>query len=399
LRWEAQIFPDPVLAPSKTAYGSNLADPRFPSEGNLPNQKKMFQPRVGFSWDVRGNSKSVLRASYGIYNARQNMLTQVGAITTNGVQQQGIFTNTALAAAGFTPTPPTYPKVLPVPPLPPGTFPFQPGVTVFSRDYANPRIYTTNVAFQQELVPTVLAYVDFTLSKGVHLTRFVNPNVSPSVHLPATGDSASYGGLPGDAPKPFGNLGDVTNTVSSAKSLYRGVTFGARKRFSSRFQMEGNYTFSVDRDDDSNERDPFSFRYANFFNLRSEYAYSDRDERHRFNFYTYGDLPWGINASARMQVHSAQPITPQPRFLAGVDRGRNTLRKDNAYVSFDWRLERPIRFGERMKLIPTVEMFNTFNNKNNVNPLSTPVLFNFDGFLRQGVGDPRQAQLALRFVF
>jgi hypothetical protein len=32
-------------------------------------------------------------------------------------------------------------------------------------------------------------------------------------------------------------------------------------------------------------------------------------------------------------------------------------------------------------------MFNTFNNANNVNPLSTPALFNFDGFLRQGVGD------------
>ncbi|HXN22479.1 MAG TPA: TonB-dependent receptor [Candidatus Dormibacteraeota bacterium] len=406
LRWEAQIFPDPVLAPSKAAYGTNLTDPRFPSNGTLPNQKKMFQPRVGFSWDVRGNSKSVLRASYGIYNARQNMLTQVGAITTNGVQQQSIFASSCVnpPACNFFNTatggpPPTYPTTVPVPLLPPGTFPFQPGVTVFSKDYANPRIYTTNVAFQQELLPSLSAYADFTLSKGVHLTRFVNPNVSPSVHLPATGDTASYGGQPGDAPKPFGNLGDITNTVSNAKSLYRGVTFGVRKRFSSRFQMEGNYTYSVDRDDDSNERDPFSFRYANFFNLASEYAYSDRDERHRFNFYTYGDLPWGINASARMQAHSAQPITPQPRFLAGVDRGRNTLRKDNAYFSFDWRLERPIKFGDRMKLIPTVEMFNTFNNKNNVNPLSTPVLFNFDGFLRQGVGDPRQAQLALRFVF
>jgi hypothetical protein len=34
-------------------------------------------------------------------------------------------------------------------------------------------------------------------------------------------------------------------------------------------------------------------------------------------------------------------------------------------------------------------MFNTFNNDNNVNPLSTPALFNFDGFLRTGVRDPR----------
>jgi hypothetical protein len=26
-------------------------------------------------------------------------------------------------------------------------------------------------------------------------------------------------------------------------------------------------------------------------------------------------------------------------------------------------------------------------------------LFNFDGFLREGVGDPRQAQLSVRFEF
>jgi hypothetical protein len=46
-----------------------------------------------------------------------------------------------------------------------------------------------------------------------------------------------------------------------------------------------------------------------------------------------------------------------------------------------------------------VEVFNSFNNKNNVNPLVTPGLFNFDGFLRQGVGDPLQAQLAVKFTF
>ena len=46
-----------------------------------------------------------------------------------------------------------------------------------------------------------------------------------------------------------------------------------------------------------------------------------------------------------------------------------------------------------------IEMFNTFNNDNNINPLSTPALFNFDGFLRTGVGDPRQVQLAVKFTF
>jgi hypothetical protein len=46
-----------------------------------------------------------------------------------------------------------------------------------------------------------------------------------------------------------------------------------------------------------------------------------------------------------------------------------------------------------------IEMFNTFNNVNNINPLTAPLLFNFDGFLRTGVGDPRQLQLAVKVTF
>ncbi len=381
VRWESQIFPDVVVPPSETAYARFLGDPRFPSDGTLHSQKKEFQPRVGFAWDLFNNRKSVLRASWGIYNARQNMLTQVGSITTNGVQQQtiagGLFANPTIR--------PTWPGLVtptagscPLASGPPNPFPCFTGVRVFSRDYANPRIYTTNVAFEQEFYSNWSLYLDFTHAKGVHLTRFVN--VGP------LGPSA----IPG-----LFALGEIMVASSSAKSLYRGFTVGTRKRFTRGFQLDWNYVYSQDWDDDSNERDPFTTRYLNRSNFSQEYAPSDRDIRHKFNLYSYAELPWGFQANARAQARSAQPISPDPR--KGKDR--NSLRKDNEFFSFDWRLLRPFKFGERFALTPLVEMFNTFNNKNNVNPLITPGLFNFDGFLRQGVGDPRQVQLALKFTF
>ena len=420
LRWEAQIFPDPTLAPSKTAYGSNLSNPLFPSTGLLPNQKKMFQPRVGFAWDVRGNGKSALRASWGIFNARQNMLTQVGAITTNGVQQQSIFAsscvnsptcnffNTATGGA-----PPTYPATVPIPLLAPGTFPFQPGVTVFDKNYANPKIYAVNVAYEQQLGQFVSAYADFDWSMGVHLTRFEDPNSAlTAASIPATlnSDTVNYTGT-----AKFPNLGSITNTTSDARSLYRGVTFGVKAHYSTKLQMEANYTYSQDWDDDSNERDPFTFRYANFYNLKAEYSPSDRDQRNRFNFYTFAKLPFGFNGDIRMQAHSAQPITDnvngtgtgpacsinnsRTRFVNGTDCGRNHLRKDNQFFSFDLALDRAFHLTDRMTLSPKLEIFNLFNNANNVNPLSSPALFDFNGFLRVGVGDPRQAQLSVRLEF
>ncbi|MBV9074494.1 MAG: TonB-dependent receptor [Acidobacteria bacterium] len=403
LRWEAQTFPDPVVPPSQTAYGQYLSNPAFPSTGKIPNATKMFQPRVGFAWDLFNNQKSVLRASYGIYNAFQNMLTQVGAITTNGIQQQEI--------TNFTPgVVPVWPNPVTIAPLAKGTVPVGAGVTVFDRNYANPRTYTGNFGYEQEIAPSLTGYIDATISHSVHLTRFVNPNVGSQVSLPLNGDTVNYNGA-----APFPNLGSVTDTQSSAHSLYRGLTIGARKRFSGKLQIEANYVLSEDLDDDSNERDPFTFRYFNEFNFRKDYSFSDRDERHKFNLFGTVKLPAGFEFDPRIQAHTAQPITDNPlgtgtgapcsannsqtRIVNGIDCGRNHLRKDNGFFTFDWRATRPFYFGDKYKLIPQVEMFNSFNNKNNVNPLVTPGLFNFDGFLRQGVGDPLELQLSLRFVF
>src|SRR5262249_15010420 len=119
---------------------------------------------------------------------------------------------------------------------------------------------------------------------------------------------------------------------------------------------------------------------------------------HKVNFYSYMELPHSVLTTFRIQGRTAQPITTSPRVLNGDDRGRNWDRKDNAFFSFDWRVQRPFQVGTT-QIIPSAEMFNTFNNANNVNPLTTPALFNFDGFLRQGVGHPRQMQLAVKVTF
>ena len=162
------------------------------------------------------------------------------------------------------------------------------------------------------------------------------------------------------------------------------------------YQLEWNYTFAKDQDDDSNERDPFTDRAFDFFDLQKDYSLADRDIRHRFNFILSAEIPAGFEVSTRVQARTAQPKSTG---CATRCFPRNDARKNNEYFSLDWRLQRPFRFGERYALIPMVEMFNTFNTANNIDPTIGSPLFNFDGFLRQGVGDPRQLQLALKFTF
>ena len=394
IRWDAQLMPKTV-DPKTTAYGSFLNDPRFPSDGTIHDQWKEFQPRVGVAWDVNQDGKSVVRASAGVYYARQNMLSQVGSVTSNGIQQRSDFRNTPFTAFADMPV---WPNLLAPSASPAGTFPLFSGIRVFDRNYRNPRIFTVNAGIDRELAPSVAAYFDFTVAKSDHLTRFLNYNVhgtaAAAVQPPTRDTTTSVGNNPFEP-----QLSDVFVTNSLGHGLYRGATFGVRKRFSQRYQLEANYVLSKDEDDDSNERDPFTDRSFNFYDLSLDYGLSDRDIRHKFNFFTYVELPRQFLVNVRMQARTAQPITTSPRVLNGVDRGRNWDRKDNQYFSLDWRLQRAFRVGARAQIVPSLEMFNTFNNANNVNPLTTPALFNFDGFLRQGVGDPRQVQLAAKVTF
>jgi hypothetical protein len=352
----------------------------------------MWQPRVGMAWDVRKTGRSVLRANFGVFSARQNMLTQVGSVTTNGLQQQTIYRDTSL---NFLPMP-VWPGVVTPDPLPAGQFPDFSGVRVFDSAYQNPRVYSANVSYEQELYPDWAGYVDFIWTKGTNLSRFLNYNRSNPVCCnqgPGTGTTFTYS-------KPWvPQLDEVMVATSRGRSLYRGLTLGIRKKFSNKYQLEANYVIAKDEDDDSNERDPFTDRSFNFFDLDLDYGPSDRDIRHKFNLFGFFELPYELSLNARVQSRSAQPITASPRIVDGVDSGRNSLRKDNSYFSFDWRVSRAFRFGTRYQIIPTLEMFNTFNNANNINPLTGAALFDFSGFLRTGVGDPRQVQLAVKFVF
>jgi hypothetical protein len=357
-RWDAQLMPKTV-DPRTTAYGRFLDDPNFPSDGTIPDQWTMFQPRFGFAWDINGNGRSVVRGSAGVYYARQNMLSQVQSVTTNGVQQQTIFASTELAVLGL-PTP-TWPGVLTPAPVLAGEFPLFTGVRVFHRDYENPRVYAFNVAYEQELTADWAGFIDVTWNEGRHLTRFLNYNRSGPVCCDqgtGTGNVYLYTGVPWGP-----QLAEVMVTNSRGKGRYRGMTLGIRKRFSRGYQLEGNYVLAKDEDNDSNERDPFTDRSFNFFDLDKDWGPSDRDIRHKFNAFGYFAVPGGVQLNARVQYRGPQPITPTPRILNGNDRGRNSERKDNEFFSFDWRVAKDIAArGHKVRL--SFSMFNSTDHGN-----------------------------------
>jgi hypothetical protein len=409
LRWEGEKQPDVLTPPEQVFFapfiGKTVTNARgtftFPSDGRIPSDWGMFQPRVGVAWDRGGQGREVVRLSAGVYHARVAALNFASVRNNNGSIGQTMFRNSEL-----TPVlgpPPRVEELLPAPAA--NAVPFQPGIFVVDRNFRNPRTVSATAAYERALGAAGLtASAAYTYARGDRLTRFVNRN------------DAVFG-TPWGTGLPNGNgLGTLTTVESSARSRYHGVTLGLAKRAGATWQFDVNYTLAWDRSDDDNERDPFTFRYARADRLDAEWGYSDRDQRHRLNAYLISRLPGRVVLNNRFSYASAQPVSescgadnrPTGRRAAaagervcpnGTILARNALRRANEYASWDVRLARPFPAGGGNTVEAIVEVFNVLGRNNFRDPAFGSLLFNFDGTIRSGLGDPRQIQAGLRYAF
>ena len=413
LRWEAQVQPDPITDPEEVFFAgfigrevtNETGSYEFPSNGRIPSDRGMLQPRLGVAWDVHGDGRTLVRASAGLYHARIPGLNLASSRSTNGSRGQSIFRSSAL-----TPVlgpPPPFGELLPAPP----GEPFRPNIYVFHREFENPRTLSLHAGLERELHPSgLVGSADYTHARTDGLTRFVN-------HNDAAFGSPWSSGL---GPDGGNGLGDLTVVESTARSRYHGLGLGLRRTAGEgEVQLQVNYTLSWDRSDDDNERDPFTFRYVDPTRLEREWGWSDRDQRHRLNAWALAPLPGGLFLNQRLSWYSAQPVSEacgddgrgsgrpavnpwgalSDRICPdGTILRRNTLRKERGFFSWDLRLTRPIPLGEG-RLEAIVEVFNLLDTDNFREPSSAGLLFNFDGTVQSGLGDPREVQLGLRYAW
>ena len=408
LRWEAQIEP-PLITPIDQLFyapfiGQTRDGQEFPGNGTIPSDKAMWQPRVGIAWDPANDGKTVVRATFGLFYARIPGLNLASSRSTDGSRGQEIDCPGPNCPNGA----PPYPELLTNFPAVPN----HPGVFVFDKNFQNPRTTAWSVSGEHEVLPNFSLLLRYDMADTNHLTRFVDRNATELGSPWSTGLGAD--GTNG--------VGQLTTVESSAKSRYWGITFGATKRFSDRFGAQVTYTYSKDKSDDDNERDPFTLRYAKIFEdpnnptaeFTQEYGYSDRDQRHRLQGWFLWRMPLDIDFNASYRYLSAQPQSltatgavansPQDRcVIAGCPPGtevieRNTGRKDNALSIFDLRISRVFFLGQ-LQVEPSMDVFNLFNAKNFLIPQTTNLVFNFDGTVRSGAGEPRRFQFGIRLAW
>ncbi|PYP10088.1 MAG: hypothetical protein DMD59_06825 [Gemmatimonadetes bacterium] len=209
LRWEAQIEPDPITPPSQVFFAPFIGQSTFPSDGTIPSDKKMWQPRFGFAFDPRADGQRVIRGSAGLYYARIPGLNLASTRSTNG--------SVGMTYSNFNSVVPPLNSQLPDNVAPSAVN--HPDVFVFAQNFQNPRTFSASIGYEWQVGNDLGASISFEHARTDHLTRFINRN-------DAAFGSPWITGLPDDTGGTTNGIFTLT-TVESSATISRLSTTGA----------------------------------------------------------------------------------------------------------------------------------------------------------------------------
>jgi hypothetical protein len=373
VRYEYERLPKPFLV-------SNV-----PQTGNFPKDKNNVGPRMGFAWDMSGDSKNSLRGGYGIYYGRIINSTILNALTNTGNAAGQIQTVTAPAVG------PIFPNVLTSAPA--GTSAIQ----FFQNHFQAPLIHQMDIIYEREIAKNTVASFSMLMSFARNLPTFVDTNLRPPtgtstysiIDGPFAGQSYTVPLYAGNT-RPITAYGAMTEIRSTVSSRYYGFVAQLNKRLTHTswgdLQFQSSYTRSRAHDTGQTST-TFTATNSPFdpANPLAEEGISNYDIPDKFtanavyapHFKSGGPVLNGWQLSPIVSLYSGVPFTPSitgsnPNTTqAGGQNGsggsaRFALVARNSYrlpkiVNFDMRVSRRFKFNESTSLEFLVEGFNIFN--------------------------------------
>jgi len=264
--------------------------------GKAYNQNALnFEPRVGLSWDVFKNGKTVVRSAYAIQTDSPN----TGQVTPLAQNPPFAF------PVSFSPTASVpYVSFL-------NAFSAVGGIvspTSVAHNYKNDYAQSWNFNVQQQLASTLSLQASYVGMKGTDL------NIERNYNQPVNG-VRPYPFLSASSPiDPGKQLGNITVMESDGNSSYNALWVTATKRLSRGLQLLGTYAFSKSIDEVS--RTAQGLLVQNSYNLRGDRGLSDFDARHRFTLNGIYEMPlhgnrWkdGWQLAPIITLQSGNPIT------------------------------------------------------------------------------------------
>lgn len=327
LRYELQTMPQ-----------IEQANPLVPETGPLNTDSNNFGPRLGFSWGMGAEQKSVLRGGYGLYYGRTQNSSIFVHLFQNGVFQRPFSIGASTCPAAATPLPPN--SLFPQPstvgtstpifgtsgPTPTNLFntvadflaacPAAASqgavINALADNFVNPLVHQYDIAYERELWWKLGLTVSYVGSRGNRLPVFTDANLPQpdSTREYAVLDASSTAATPVPTGqlvtvpwfsnaliRPNPNVGVILMGRSEINSWYNGLVVRLRRRESRGFSFDMNYTWAKAWDNGQVAGVNGTFAGTNSplnpYDLRAEYGLSDLDVRNRFITNVYWTLPFG----------------------------------------------------------------------------------------------------------
>ena len=350
---------------------------------------KMFSPRLGFAYDVKGDPRTVVRGSYGLYFA-QVPTDRAAFWTING--PQGIYTfSVAPGQYGF----PTNLQALPSLPagvvLPPRNIYVRPGDAAYLSQFfdvsklknypsklLNPRTQQFTIGIERDLGNQWVASADYVHARTTDIYRPIDLNAPAPFVRTAPGQVRSAAAA--DATRPIppvpGGYRQIITFVNDGRAAYDGLQLNLSKHFSDGVFLSASYTLS--HATDTVDADvPIAQQAPNDENLTgaAEQGPSILNEPQRAvitGSWTLSALTFGGVAT----LGSGLPYN----ITTGVDNNGDGFNSDRPVVNgaviernsgvgsplYDVSpfVERDVRVGSRLRLQVRAEAFNLFNHAN-----------------------------------
>jgi hypothetical protein len=406
VRWDGVKNPQPQFTPipgNEVPYGppvrvgDAIEFATGPVPQTIPNDYDNFSPRFGVAYDVTGSGKTILRGGAGLYFTALPSIFMAEILSGTGLRSQQPFipffgSPVDLIGCGL-----SYPDILPDPspacigPVPPLIRYADPGLEI-------PRALNIQAGIEHEIAKnlSISGTYTYTRTDNLRIGGFWNSRYDRNFIPPGHALDA--------IPTDFDSFGRVINvlargrldpTISTADALtsfgyarYHSLTVQARKTMG-KVQFGVNYLWSKNEDNVSNDRDTDAyFSPSDPFNLDADFGRGQLDITHQFTSYAVFDLPHGFQFATTTRARSGTAFPVFSGFCGGdsdfngdgacsgvgaynPDRpasGSTLLprysERQPSFFTWDVRVGKEFRLGEKHRIRATFEVFNLVNRDN-----------------------------------